>query len=269
MSDPHVLIEGVTKRFKMRKDSVVALSDMSLSLERGEFVALIGPSGCGKSTLLRLLADITDPSEGSISVGDRSPRDARLAYRIGFVFQDPTLLPWRTVLDNVKLPIKIARGRAEQGSASPQELLELVGLNGFEDAHPAQLSGGMRQRVAIARALALTPELLLLDEPFGALDEISRQHLNLEMLRIWNETGATAVLVTHSISEAVLMADRVVVMSARPGRVTEIVDVDLPRPRTLDLMQTQEFFRLENAVRSALFGQGATTSSSPSAAGER
>jgi NitT/TauT family transport system ATP-binding protein len=254
MSDQHVLIENVAKRFEMRKDSVLALSDVSLSLRRGEFVALIGPSGCGKSTLLRLLADITDPSEGLISVGGRSPRDARLAHRIGFVFQDPTLLPWRTVLDNVKLPIKIARGRAEHGSESPEELLDLVGLGGFENAHPAQLSGGMRQRVAIARALALTPELLLLDEPFGALDEISRQHLNLEMLRIWTETGATAVLVTHAISEAVLMADRVVVLSPRPGRVTEIIEVDLPRPRTLDLMQTPEFFRLENAVRSALFG---------------
>ncbi len=254
MSDQHVLLENVSKRFDMRKDSVLALSDVSLSLRRGEFVALIGPSGCGKSTLLRLLADIADPSAGSIRVGGRSPRDARLAHRIGFVFQDPTLLPWRTVLDNVKLPIKIARGRAEHGSASPEELLELVGLGGFENAHPSQLSGGMRQRVAIARALALTPELLLLDEPFGALDEISRQHLNLEMLRIWTETGTTAVLVTHAISEAVLMADRIVVLSPRPGRVTGIVEVDLPRPRTLDLMQTQEFFRLENAVRSALFG---------------
>lgn len=255
MIDSHVVIDGVGKRFDMHKDSVVALSDVSLSLDRGEFVALIGPSGCGKSTLLRLLADITDPSEGSITVGGRSPREARLAHQIGFVFQDPTLLPWRTVLDNVKLPIKIARGRAESGSASPQELIELVGLSGFEDAHPAQLSGGMRQRVGIARALALTPELLLLDEPFGALDEISRQQLNLEMLRIWNETGATAVLVTHAISEAVLMADRVVVLSPRPGRVTTIVDVDLPRPRTLELVQTQEFFRLENAVRTALFGK--------------
>ncbi len=254
MSEAHVVVEGVTKRFAVKRNEVVALSDVDLTLRRGEFVALIGPSGCGKSTLLRLLADVLAPSSGTISVGGRSPEAARREHRIGFVFQDPTLLPWRTVIDNVRLPVQIAKGRAEHGTATPQELIDLVGLTGFEQAHPAQLSGGMRQRVAIARALALKPELLLLDEPFGALDEISRQHLNLEMLRIWAETGTTAVLVTHSISEAVLMADRVVVLSARPGRITDIIPVELPRPRTLAAMQTQEFFALENAVRTALFG---------------
>jgi len=261
MHDDHVVVDHVTKRFTLKRDHVIALDDVSLSLGRGEFVALIGPSGCGKSTLLRLLADVVAPTNGTISVGGRSPEAARKDHRIGFVFQDPTLLPWRTVLDNVRLPIQIARGRAERGASTPTELLALVGLQGFEQAHPGQLSGGMRQRVAIARALALTPELLLLDEPFGALDEISRQQLNLEMLRIWAETGTTAVLVTHSIAEAVLMADRVVVLSARPGRITDIIDVDLPRPRTLEAMQTQEFFQVENAVRRALFGGQAQVAS--------
>ncbi|MFM7535456.1 MAG: ABC transporter ATP-binding protein [Acidimicrobiales bacterium] len=252
--DDHVVVDHVGKRFALKRREVVALDDVSLRMQRGEFVALIGPSGCGKSTLLRLLADVAAPTSGTISIGSRSPAAARRDHRIGFVFQDPTLLPWRSVLDNVRLPIQIAGGRGVAGAASPEELLALVGLRGFESAKPAQLSGGMRQRVAIARALALTPELLLMDEPFGALDEITRQQLNLELLRIWAETGTTAVLVTHSISEAALMADRIVVLSPRPGRITEVIDVDLPRPRTLALMQEPAFFAVENAVRSALFG---------------
>jgi NitT/TauT family transport system ATP-binding protein len=254
MSTPHVTIEHVTKRFELKDRDVLALEDVCLSLERGEFIALIGPSGCGKSTLLRLLADVARPTTGTITVGGRTPDASRREHRIGFVFQDPTLLPWRTVLDNVRLPLQLARTRGTQGSATPAELLQLVGLAGFEKARPSQLSGGMRQRVAIARALALTPELLLMDEPFGALDEITRQQLNLELLRIWSETGTTAVLVTHSIAEAALMADRVVVLSARPGRITDVIPVPLPRPRTLDVMRSPEFFEIENAIRDALFG---------------
>lgn len=259
MTDQHVVIDHVTKRFELKRQSVVALDDVSLELERGELGAFIGPSGCGKSTLLRLVADIIQPTSGTITIAGRAPAAARREHRIGFVFQDPTLLPWRSVLDNVRLPLQIARGRAERGAASPEELLELVGLAGFEGARPAQLSGGMRQRVAIARALVLRPEVLLLDEPFGALDEITRQQLNLELLGIWAETGTTALLVTHSIAEAALMADRVSVLSARPGRVTATIDVDLPRPRTLELMQTQEFFALENTTRDALFGRQAVS----------
>ncbi len=254
MSADHVVIDRVGKRFPLKRQEVVALDDVSLTMHRGEFVALIGPSGCGKSTLLRLLADVTAPTSGTIAIGGRSARECRLDHRIGFVFQDPTLLPWRTVLDNVRLPVQLARGRGQHGSATPEELLRLVGLDGFEKARPSQLSGGMRQRVAIARALALTPELLLMDEPFGALDEITRQQLNLELLRIWSETGTSAVLVTHSIAEAALMADRVVVLSARPGRITTVVDVPLARPRTLDVMREPAFFAVENEIRAALFG---------------
>ncbi len=257
MTTDHIVIDGVTKRFTAKRHEVTALEDISLQLREGEFVALIGPSGCGKSTLLRLIADIMSPTAGSITIGGSPPATARREHRIGFVFQDPTLLPWRSVIDNVRLPVQVAGGRRESGSRSPEELLELVGLSAFTDSRPAQLSGGMRQRVAIARALALRPEVLLMDEPFGALDEITRQQLNIELLRIWAETGTTAVLVTHSISEAVLMADRVVVLSARPGRVSTIVDVDLPRPRRLDQMKTQEFFATENLVRDALFGSEA------------
>ena len=254
MTSAHIVIDDVSKHFALLRDTVVALDHVSLELRQGEFVALIGPSGCGKSTLLRMLADVTAPTEGSITIGGRTPEATRKSHSIGFVFQDPTLLPWRSVLDNVRLPIQIARGRGSRGAATPEELVELVGLSGFESAKPAQLSGGMRQRVAIARALALTPELLLMDEPFGALDEITRQQLNIELLRVWAETGTTAVLVTHSIAEAALLADRVVVLSSRPGRITDVINVDLPRPRTLQMMQTESFFDVENAIRAALFG---------------
>lgn len=254
MSTDHIVIDHVTKRFTSKRQDVTALDDVSLTMRQGELVALIGPSGCGKSTMLRLIADIMTPTAGAITIGGSPPETARRDHRIGFVFQDPTLLPWRSVLDNVRLPIQVAGSKREAGTRSPEELIELVGLGSFAEASPGQLSGGMRQRVAIARALALRPEVLLMDEPFGALDEITRQQLNLELLRIWAETGTTAVLVTHSISEAVLMADRVVVLSARPGRVSASIDVPIERPRRLDQMKTQEFFATENLVRDALFG---------------
>ena len=219
----------------------------------GGFYALIGPSGCGKSTLLRLVADILAPSAGAITIGGHPPTEARLRHEIGFVFQDASLLPWRSVLGNIELPLEIAGGPVGT-LPKPESLIRLVGLEGFEKARPAQLSGGMQQRVSIARALALRPKVLLLDEPFGALDEITRQRMNLELLRIWQETGTTAILVTHTIGEAVFMADRVHVLAAHPGRVAATVDIDLPRPRSLAMMQTPAFNRLENAVRAALFG---------------
>jgi NitT/TauT family transport system ATP-binding protein len=196
------------------------------------------------------------PTAGSIRLGGDTPEAARRAYALGFVFQSPTLLPWRTVRQNIALPLDIVkRIRTRQRSRLPDELIELVGLQGFENALPNQLSGGMQQRVAIARALALEPDVLLLDEPFGALDEITRQRMNLELLRIWAESGTTAVLVTHSIAEAVFMADQVHVMSTRPGRITAVVDVPLSRPRTLNMMRTEVFFECVNRVRDGLFGR--------------
>jgi NitT/TauT family transport system ATP-binding protein len=253
---PHLDVRNVSKTFQIGREAIAAVSGVSLQLRRGEFGALIGPSGCGKSTILRLVADIIQPSEGMITVDGQPPRMARDRHLIGFVFQEPTLLPWRTVLDNVRLPLDIA-GAADRRFATPDDLVALVGLTGFERARPAQLSGGMQQRVAIARALALRPEILLLDEPFGALDEITRHRMNFELLRIWSETGTTAVLVTHSIAEAVLMADRVWVMSTRPGRIFADIPVLLPRPRSHETLQSQEFFETGNRVRAALFGQDA------------
>ncbi len=248
-----IALEHVTKRFSIGRKVVTALSDISLTFPSGGFHALIGPSGCGKSTILRLVADILDPSEGTIRIGDAPPSHARRNHEIGFVFQEATLLMWRNVIDNVRLPLEVVGGTVE-GAPSPELLVELVGLSGFEQARPNQLSGGMQQRVAIARALALRPKVLLLDEPFGALDEITRQRMNIELLRIWQETGTTAILVTHTIGEAVFMADKVHVLAANPGRLTRTIDIDLPRPRRLSLMRSPEFNALENAVRDALFG---------------
>ena len=254
MTGTRIEIHGVTKRFELDGRSLTALQSVDFDIPDGSFSALIGPSGCGKSTLLRLVADVLAPDEGTITLGGRPPREARLGHEIGFVFQNATLLPWRTVRENVRLPMEIA-GIAPK--RSPEALIDLVGLHGFEDAKPIQLSGGMQQRVAIARALVLEPKVLLLDEPFGALDEITRQRMNVELLRIWAESGTTAILVTHTISEAVFMADSVHVLAAKPGRVTRVVDVDLPRPRRIDLIKTPEFNALENAVREVLFADEA------------
>jgi NitT/TauT family transport system ATP-binding protein len=245
-----ITLTGVTKRFQIDTRSVTALDRVTADFPSGSFTALIGPSGCGKSTLLRLIADILPPTEGTIRIGDKAPTVARQKHEIGFVFQDPTLLPWRSVVDNIRLPAEVARTREVR---DPRLLVDLVGLKGFENAHPSQLSGGMQQRVAIARALSMDPKVLLMDEPFGALDEITRQRMNLELLRIWKESGTTAILVTHSIAEAVFMADRVLVLSAHPGRIADRIDIDLPRPRRLDMMRDPAFNALENAVRAALF----------------
>jgi NitT/TauT family transport system ATP-binding protein len=249
-----IVLDRVTHRFRIGRNTITALADVSLAFPSGGFHALIGPSGCGKSTILRLIADILQPSEGTIRIGAEPPAVARRQHEIGFVFQEPTLLAWRTVIDNVRLPLEIVGGPVG-GGPSPEALVELVGLAGFAGARPAQLSGGMQQRVAIARALALRPRVLLLDEPFGALDEITRQRMNLELLRIWQETRTTAILVTHTISEAVFMADKVHVLAASPGRLARTIDIDLPRPRRLAAMRAPGFSRLENEIREALFGE--------------
>jgi NitT/TauT family transport system ATP-binding protein len=251
-----IQVQDVTMVFHGRGDTVIALEKVNMRVSTGQFASIIGPSGCGKSTLLRLIADIMQPHSGNVTLGSDTPRAARHDHALGFVFQSPTLLPWRTVRQNVELPLDIVGRNSKRRSArSADELIELVGLKGFEQALPYQLSGGMQQRVAIARALVLTPDVLLLDEPFGSLDEITRQRMNLEMLRIWAESGTTALLVTHSIGEAIFMSDKVYVMSARPGRIVSVVDVPMPRPRTLDMMRSHVFFDCINRVRDGLFGK--------------
>jgi NitT/TauT family transport system ATP-binding protein len=245
-------LRDVSKEFELRAGRLQALAGVSMSVPAGEFVTIIGPSGCGKSTLLRILADIYRPTSGTVALGGQSPSEARQRRELGVVFQDPTLFPWRDVLGNVVLPLKIAGRLSKETTQQARDLLELVGLSGFERARPDQLSGGMKQRAAIARSLVLGPRLLLLDEPFGALDEITRQRMNLELLRIWAKSGTTALLITHSLSEAVFLSDRILVMSPRPGRITDEIAVDLPRPRTPELYRDQRFFELLNRVGAVL-----------------
>jgi NitT/TauT family transport system ATP-binding protein len=233
---------------------VQALHGVSFSVRPGEFVSLVGPSGCGKSTLLRLVSDVLTPTAGSIRVVGATPVAARKARAFGFVFQDPTLLAWRTSLQNALLPLEISGGLRD-AQAQAERLLDLVGLKGFERSYPWQLSGGMRQRVSIARALITQPHILLMDEPFGALDEITRERLNAELLRIWQATGTTILFVTHSSPEAVFLSDRVVVLTARPGRVKLDLRVDLPRPREPGMKETVEFARYTAELRRALAGE--------------
>jgi NitT/TauT family transport system ATP-binding protein len=243
-----VEISGVGKRF----GQTTALQGIDLEIAEGEFISLIGPSGCGKSTLLRIIGDLIQPTDGKAVVNGKSARRARIDRDYGIVFQDPVLYDWRTVAKNVSLPLEIAKWPREKRAARVKEMLELVELSGFEGHRPWQLSGGMQQRVSIARALSFDPALLLMDEPFGALDEMTRERMNMELLRIWEASGSTIVFVTHSIAEAVYLSTRVVVMSPRPGRISETIPIDLPQPRTAATREEPRFFELVTQVREAL-----------------
>jgi NitT/TauT family transport system ATP-binding protein len=249
-----VSLRNVTKEFG--RGGVVALSSIDLEVRPGELVSLIGPSGCGKSTLLRIVGDLIQPSQGEVVVNGKAAHQARLDRDYGIVFQDAVLYDWRTVAKNIALPLEMLGWDRRRRAERVRELIELVELGGFEDHHPWQLSGGMQQRVAIARALSFDPALMLMDEPFGALDEMTRERLNMELLRIWEQSGSTILFVTHSISEAVFLSTRVVVMSHRPGRITGIVDIDLPQPRTVATREHPRFFELVTEVRELLRGGG-------------
>jgi NitT/TauT family transport system ATP-binding protein len=251
-TSPVVRVAGVGKTFGTEAGGVRALEGIDLTIGEGEFVSLIGPSGCGKSTLLRLIGDLTAPSSGTIEVNGKPARRARLDRDYGMVFQAPVLMDWRTVAKNIELPLEVMGYERRERARRSAELLKLVELEGFAGRHPWQLSGGMQQRVAIARALAFDPKLLLMDEPFGALDEMTRERMNLELMQIWTRTRTTVVFVTHSIPEAVFLSTRVVVMSPRPGRIARLVDIDLPQPRTVETREQDRYFELVTEVREAL-----------------
>ena len=237
----HVEVRGLTKVFSSNGHRLVALEDMGLEISAGEFVSVIGPSGCGKSTLLKLIGSLLEPTAGEVLIDGRRPQEVQARKEVGFVFQDPSLLPWRSVFGNVRLPLEVNRGQTRNGS-SPEELLRLVGLEAFHSYYPHQLSGGMQQRVALARALVFNPALLLMDEPLGSLDEITRSEMRYELLRIWEHFRSTVIFVTHSIPEAVLLADRVVVMTRSPGKIKAVLDLRLGRPRD-EAVERSEGFR--------------------------
>jgi NitT/TauT family transport system ATP-binding protein len=259
MTDLVVEARGVGKTFGFGAEATEALRGIDLDIASGDFVSLIGPSGCGKSTLLRLIGDLVSPTVGSLAVNGKTPGQARLDRDYGIVFQNATLLDWRSVQKNVELPLEIMEFSPEERPARAREMLDLVQLGGFAEHYPWQLSGGMQQRVAIARALAFRPSLLLMDEPFGALDEMTRELMQQEVLRLWEETDTSVVFVTHSIPEAVFLSTRVVVMSPRPGRISREIGVDLPRRRDDDTRESVRYFELITEVREALRkGEGDT-----------
>jgi NitT/TauT family transport system ATP-binding protein len=250
---PALQCDGIGVRFVSHRQSVTALDGVSLTVAAGSLLTVLGPSGCGKSTLLRVIADIVRPQSGEMRVLGVTAEAARRSRQIGFVFQDATLLPWRNVIDNVRLPLEVgARPPLSPEALGPEELLRLVGLTGWERALPHELSGGMRQRVAIARALLGGPRILLMDEPFGAVDEITRDRLNEELLRIWRETGTTIVFVTHSIYEAAFLGTEVLVLAANPGRVREIIPIHFDGPRRLAARETPDFMRQAAHLRAVL-----------------
>jgi NitT/TauT family transport system ATP-binding protein len=244
--------QNVSLTFDTSDGEVQALSGVDLDVAEGDFISFIGPSGCGKTTLLRVIADLEEPTSGTILVNGVSPETARLQRHYGYVFQAPALYPWRTIERNVALPLEIMGVGAADRAKRVKDYLSLVNLSGFERKYPWQLSGGMQQRASIARALSFEPALLLMDEPFGALDEIVRDHLNEQLLRLWDQTRKTVVFVTHSIPEAVFLSSKIVVMSSRPGRIIDIIDCNFPRDRTLEVRETPEFLKIAQRVRSGL-----------------
>jgi NitT/TauT family transport system ATP-binding protein len=249
----HIALAGISKTFETGSGQVNAVADVSLDVRPGEFVSLLGPSGCGKSTLLRIIAGLTPPTSGEVRIAGARSADAQREKRVGMVFQQAALMPWRSVLSNIALPLEVnRRGDSGRTHVPISDLLELVGLADFARAYPHQLSGGMQQRVAIARALVFNPDILLMDEPFGALDEITRDQMRYELLRIWSASRKTVVFVTHSIAEAIILSDRVAVMSARPGKVREVLDVNLPRPRGEQLETSREFLHLAEHLKGLL-----------------
>ncbi|MBV9891390.1 MAG: ABC transporter ATP-binding protein [Rhizobacter sp.] len=241
--EDYIRIQGLSKRF----GDVVALRDIDVAIEQGSFVSIVGPSGCGKSTLLRIVAGLLDYQQGSVSLDGQAIRGTR--RDVGFVFQSSILLPWRTVLENVMLPAEVLNLDMRRARERAMQLLHMVRLDGFEDKLPRQLSGGMQQRASIARALLHDPKILLMDEPFGALDALTRERMNLELQRIWAESGKTVILITHSIPEAIFLGDTVLVMTPRPGSIERVIRVDLPRPRTMQAMAAPEFGRIAGEIR--------------------
>jgi len=254
MSVSEIEIKDVSAVFQPDEKGITALSNVSLDIDKGEFVSLLGPSGCGKTTLLRIIADLLEPTSGTVIVEGKTSREIRLEQKYGIVFQNPVLYDWRRVKHNIALPLELLGVKKQERKERVDKLLELVGLQKFKNHYPWQLSGGMQQRVAIARALATEPEILLMDEPFSALDEFSRERLNDELLHIWQKTNNTVVFVTHSIAESVFLSDRVCVLSPHPGRVSAIVDINLPRPRRNEMRNTPEFFELVTKIRNSFEG---------------
>ena len=255
MNAPEIQIKNVSMVYPVNNgEDVVALNDVNFDIQEGEFISLLGPSGCGKTTLLRIIADLLQPTSGNVAIRGQSPRDIRMQRKYGIVFQSPVLYDWRTVRRNICMPMEIMGIPKKERTARITRMLELVGLQDFGYKYPFELSGGMQQRVGIARALALDPEFLFMDEPFSALDEFTREKLNEDLLNIWSKTKKTVIFVTHNIPESVFLSDRVVVLSPHPGRISAIVDIDLPRPRENSIRETSEFYEYVTKIRRSFEG---------------
>ncbi|GAE25413.1 pyrimidine ABC transporter [Halalkalibacter wakoensis JCM 9140] len=251
---PEIELDHVSMRYQTDQSEVLALDDVTVDIRKGEFVSLLGPSGCGKTTLLRIMADLLQPTSGQIKVAGKTAKEARLARKYGIVFQSPVLYDWRKIKTNISLPLEMMGFSKQEKEERVNDLLELVGLSKFKEKFPWQLSGGMQQRVAIARALAIEPEILLMDEPFSALDEFSRERLNEELLSIWSKVNNTVVFVTHSIPEAIFLSDRVFVLSPHPGRLSAVVEIPLPRPRRQEMRNSPQFYELVTQIRDSFEG---------------